>query len=147
MALEYFETIIILDDRMTTEDYNAMVNHYTLYLTEELKGTIKATDKMGKKKLAYPIKIKSADHECKDGWYILFTYKTLSKNIAKLETKLREDGAVLKFLTVKREPEEIDTGEELEDTLDQNQVISEQDDCHTVTQDYFDLIFDIKEVI
>ena len=58
---------------------------------------------MGKKKLAYPIKIKDSKHECKDGWYILFTYKMLPENIAKIETKLRVDGAVIKFLTVKRE--------------------------------------------
>ena len=47
MALNYYETIIILDDRITETDYKAIVEHYIWYFTEELKGIIKDVESSG----------------------------------------------------------------------------------------------------
>lgn len=151
MALNYYETIVILDDRITETDYKAIVEHYIWYFTEELKGIIKDVDEMGKKKLAYPIKIKDSKHECKDGWYILFTYKMLPENIAKIETKLRVDGAVIKFLTVKRDPEEDELSEyaevaEIEEEAKSPAEIVESEQSSRLNSDCWDKVFDLQGV-
>ena len=158
MALNYYETIVILDDRITETDYKAMVEHYMWYFTEELKGIIKDVDEMGKKKLAYPIKIKDSKHECKDGWYILFTYKMLPENISKIETKLREDGAVIKFLTVKRDPEEDELSEYAEvpdDRIEEEakspaEILAglnvESEQSSGLNPDCWDIVFNLKGV-
>lgn len=132
MATYYkYETIIIFDGRLTEETYNALINRYRekILLDTHVGGII--GDKLGKKKLAYPIK------ECSDGWFIMFTYNTVPDRIIKLERELRADEHVLKFMTVKSEDGEI----EEDDIEAAAETPSEQDVSKEETVDIFDLIY------
>ena len=106
--MEYFETIMIYDGRMTEEGYKATVDHYIKKITA-LGGLIRDTDRMGKKKLAYAYERDKT--KIGEGWYALFTFKGNPKIIPELESTMRAEDTVLKFLTVKREPFEIETKE------------------------------------
>lgn len=141
MALEHFETIVILSDKLTEEEYKEKATTYKNLIEEGADGSrIKDIDMMGKKKLAYPIK------KYTEGWYILFTYKTRPKNIASLERYLRIDDTVLKFLTIKKDPET--------DELEEYAEVSEDEIAEATTEikseqdiDAWDVIFDYKEEV
>lgn len=115
MAINCYETILILDDRLTEANYNTMIEYFLSFLTEDLASAIKGIDKLGKKKLAYPIKIKGTSYEASEGWYVVFTYKTAADNIARLESKLRSDEKVMKFLSIRREDDDLEEYAEVEE--------------------------------
>lgn len=95
--MEYYETIIIYDGKLSVDEYNLKVKKYVDVLLD-LGSKIKSADEMGKKTLSYEIK------DSKYGWYVVFTYATNPENIAKLEKAMRTDEDVIKFLTMKRDP-------------------------------------------
>ena len=140
-----YETIMILDDRITEERYNAAAETYTKKL--KLLGCIvKARDRIGKKKLAYPITV-DKKYSAKEGWYLLFKYKADSEIIPKIERLLRVDDCVLKFITTRVDDGDEDDYEPVpdsEDNITAPDVESEQDhpDANQ-SQDAFDLVFDI----
>jgi small subunit ribosomal protein S6 len=137
-----YETIMILDDRMTEERYNAAAEAYTKKLIT-LGCRVKARDRIGKKKLAYPITV-DKEYSAKEGWYILFKYKADSEIIHEIERLLRIDDCVLKFITTRVEESDDYDYEPVpdpEDSVAAPDAKSEQD--HPEVQDAFDLIFDI----
>ena len=152
MTVNCYETILIFDDRLTEANYNTMIEYFLSFLTEDLASAIKGIDKLGKKKLAYPIKIKGTSYEATEGWYVIFTYKTSPDNIAKIETKIKEDERVIKFLSIRREDDdleeyaEVDTGEELySDHLAESE--SEQNPSGIKPEtDCWNMIFNFEEV-
>ena len=91
-----YETIIIFNGNLSVEKYNTLVTKYADHIMS-LGGKIETTNKLGKKKLAYPMK------ETTDGWYVLFTYHASPDLIPKLECIMREDDDVIKFLSIKRD--------------------------------------------
>lgn len=95
--MEYYETIIIYNGKLSVDEYNLKVKKYVDVLVD-LGSKIKSAERMGKKTLAYEIK------DSKYGWYVVFTYATNPENIAKLEKAMRTDEDVIKFLTMKRDP-------------------------------------------
>lgn len=147
--MNYYETILIFDGRIEDSKYKPCVDHYIKKITD-FGGLFRTVERLGKKKLAYSFKRDGV--EIKDGWYAVFTYKSKAGSdlIAKLETEFRKDDAVLKFLTVKRDPEEdelseyaeVDTGEELysDHPTKSNTVESEQQPV----LDAWDLVFNLK---
>ena len=144
MTVNCYETILIFDDRLTEANYNTMIEYFLSFLTEDLASAIKGIDKLGKKKLAYPITIRSTSYEASEGWYVVFTYKTAADNIAKLETKLREDERVMKFLTVRREDDDLDEYAEVEEMPDdQPEPAESEQDASRIIQDYCDLVYNI----
>ena len=102
MALQYYETIVILSSDLTEKEYNAYKDKYIRMILDSTEGaTIKDLELMGMKKLAYPIKEKYTE-----GWYIRFAYKTLPEKILEFERNFRIDDNVLKFLTVRMDEED-----------------------------------------
>lgn len=95
--MEYYETIIIYNGKLSVDEYNLKVKKYVDVLLN-LGSKIKSAEEMGKRALAYEIK------DSKYGWYVVFTYATNPENIAKLEKVLRTDDDAIKFLTMKRDP-------------------------------------------
>ena len=139
-----YETILIFDDRLTEANYNTMIEYFLSYLTEDLASAIKGIDKLGKKKLAYPITIRSTSYEASEGWYVVFTYKTAADNIARLESKLRGDERVMKFLTVRREGDDLEEYAEIEEMPDdQPEPAESEQNTSSKIQDYCDLVYNI----
>lgn len=143
MTINCYETILIFDDRLTEANYNTMIEYFLSFLTEDLASAIKGIDKLGKKKLAYPITIRSTSYEASEGWYVVFTYKTAADNIAKLETKLRGDERVMKFLTVRREGDDLEEYAEVEEMLDDQPEPAKSEQADGKIQDYCDFVYDI----
>ena len=96
------ETIVILQQDLTAEQYRAIVDDYSEIIKEIFKPSKKIKiELLGKKKLSYEIKSNT------NGWYVLFTYQLESQEflvskLHDLELKLRTDEQVLKFLSTKR---------------------------------------------
>ena len=155
--MDYFETIMILDDRLTNTQYDNFMKKYTKAVTDIVCGKVKEINRMGKKKLAYPLKVKHSreSYEANEGYYILITYNADLINISKLEEMLRKDKRVLKFLTVKRSEDEAELDEYAEvpdDRIDEvakspAEIIaeaskkSEQESLYT--QDMWNRVFDM----
>ena len=155
--MDYFETIMILDDRLTNTQYDNFMKKYTKAVTDIVCGKVKEINRMGKKKLAYPLKVKHSrePYEANEGYYILITYNADLINISKLEEMLRKDKRVLKFLTVKRSEDEAELDEYAEvpdDRIDEvakspAEIIaeaskkSEQESLYT--QDMWNRVFDM----
>ncbi len=91
-----YETIIIFNGNLSVEKYNTLVTKYADHIMS-LGGKIETTNKLGKKKLAYPIK------DTEDGWYALFTYYASPDLIPELERLMRIDDDVIKFISIKRD--------------------------------------------
>ena len=137
MTVNCYETIIIFNGKYTEDKYNTLVEKYTNKLILDLKVHITKIDKIGKKTLAYEIK------GIKDGWYAIFTYKAKPELMPELEKIMRIDSAVIKFLTIRRNPEE-DELEEYAATPD-DQLESEQESPGIKPEtDYFNLIYNIN---
>lgn len=148
--MNYYETIIIFDGRCTEKEYNELVKNYSELLRKSLPATIKETDRMGKKKLAYSYKRKGV--EVKDGWYVVFTYMTHPENITKLERSMRIDDKVLKFLTIKRDKEDVELEEYAEVTEIEEEAKSpaelnvESEQSSGLNSDCWDKVFDLQGV-
>jgi ribosomal protein S6 len=89
--------------------------------------------------------------EIKDGWYVVFTYEGFPDIIPKLEKEYRIDDTVLKFMTIRRDPEEdelseyaevTETEEEAKSPAESNTVESEQSSSGS-TIDCWDKVFDL----
>lgn len=150
MAVNCYETILILDDRLTEANYNTMIEYFLSFLTEDLASAIKGIDKLGKKKLAYPIKIKGTSYEASEGWYVVFTYKTAADNIARLESKLRSDERVMKFLSIRREDDDLEEYAEVaeieEEAKSPAEIVESEQDPSGSTTDCWDKVFNLEEV-
>lgn len=138
--MNFYETILIFNGKYTEARYNALVDRYVEDIIK-LDALIGYIDRLGKKKLAYEIK------GIKEGWYVIINYKATPELIPKLEKLIRTDDSVIKFLTIRRDPEEDESEEyaEVEETLDNNhpeEIKSEQES--PVEIDYFNLIYNIS---
>lgn len=140
-----YETIIIFNGKLPTKKYNTLVTKYADHIMS-LGGKIKTTDKLGKKKLAYPIK------DTEDGWYVVFTYYAKPDALSELERLMRIDDDAVKFISLRRDEEEDELSEYLKDEYitpketpaDSNSVESEQSSSGSL--DCWDKVFDLKEV-
>ena len=135
--MNYYETIIIFNGKYSEAKYKSMVDGYIKTLTD-LGGLIKKVDRLGKKKLAYEIR------GTKEGWYAILYYQANLGLMPLLEKIMREDDTILKFITVRRAPEEDELEEDIDITPgDQPEEIkSEQESPAEI--DYFNLIYNIS---
>lgn len=133
--MKYYETIIIFNGKYSETKYKSMVDSYIKTLTD-LGGLIKKIDRLGKKKLAYEIR------GTKEGWYVILYYQANPELIPELERVLRTDTAVIKFLTIRRDPEEDELEEYVEINDHPEEIKSEQES--PVEIDYFNLIYNIS---
>lgn len=135
--MNYYETIIIFNGKYSEAKYKSMVDGYIKTLTD-LGGLIKKVDRLGKKKLAYEIR------GTKEGWYAILYYQANLGLMPLLEKIMREDDTILKFITVRRAPEEDELEEDTDITPGDHpeEIKSEQES--PVEIDYFNLIYNIS---
>ena len=93
--VKIYETIIIFDPL----DYEESVTKISdlLQCFTDPKYKIKV-DRLGVKKLAYPIK-----KIFTEGYYVVFTWMGTSDNVTELERTCRTTDNILKFITVRKE--------------------------------------------
>lgn len=104
-----YETIIIFDGKLSIDEYCTLVTKYADHIMS-FGGKIKTTDKLGKKKLAYPIK------GTEEGWYVMFTYYAKPDALSRLENLMRIDDDVIKFISLRKDEDEDDLSEYAEVT-------------------------------
>ena len=138
MDRNIYETIIIFDPTTDTRTINSFKDMCQRFTGDALK--IKFED-MGEKELAYPFK--RDERETKRGHFIMIIWKGIIANVSELERHMRLRDEVLKFMTVKREDEEL---EEYESLRDEFRISSELEPATTVKseQDAWDKIFNSK---
>ena len=92
--MNQYETVFILTPVLSDEQMKEAVKKYEDQLTSR-GAEIVHEENWGMRKLAYPIQKKST------GFYQLIEYKTEGNVIADVETELKRDERVMRFLTVK----------------------------------------------
>ena len=92
--MNQYETVFILTPVLSDEQMKEAVKKYEDQLTKN-GAEIVHEENWGMKKLAYPIQKKST------GFYQLIEYKAEGNVIADVETELKRDERILRFLTVK----------------------------------------------
>lgn len=93
MELRNYETLFILTPVLSQEQQQEAIDKFRSYLQEK-KAEIIHEEKIGLKKLAYPIQRKTT------GVYQLFEFKATPDLISALETEYRRDEKVIRFSTV-----------------------------------------------
>ena len=81
------------------EDVDKLIAGFTTTVTNG-GGTVKSTEKMGRRKLAYLVR------KFADGNYILLTIEADGATVHELERRLRVSEPVIKFITVRMDEEE-----------------------------------------
>ena len=89
-----YETLFVLKPTLTDEETATQIAKITEILEKE-NAQILATNKMGMRRLAYPV----AKHE--RGVYTIIYFKAVGSVIAEFERKLKFNEDVIKYLTVK----------------------------------------------
>ena len=92
--MNQYETVFILTPVLSDEQMKEAVKKYEDHLTNA-GAEIVHEENWGMRKLAYPIQKKST------GFYQLIEYKAEGNVIADVETELKRDERILRFLTVK----------------------------------------------
>ncbi|MHA7877536.1 MAG: 30S ribosomal protein S6 [Bacteroidota bacterium] len=93
MKLRNYETMFVLTPVLSDEQLQEVINKIRNFLQEN-KAEIVHEDKIGLKKLAYPIQHKST------GFYHLFEFKATPEMIIALETEYRREEAIIRFMTL-----------------------------------------------
>lgn len=91
-----YELTIVFSPEVAEEEINAAIERVHQFITQK-GGLITETNRLGRRKLAYPIK------NFKDGNYTLTQLKLEPDQAAKLETNLKTWEDVLRYLLVKSE--------------------------------------------
>ncbi|HHD80673.1 MAG TPA: 30S ribosomal protein S6 [Campylobacterales bacterium] len=89
-----YETLFVLKPTLTDEETEAQISKVTEILERE-GAKILATNKMGMRRLAYPV----AKNE--RGFYTIIYFNAVGSVIAELERNLKFNEEVIKYLTVK----------------------------------------------
>ena len=93
MELKNYETVFVLTPVLSEEQSRACIDKFRAFLQEK-KPEIVHEERIGLRKLAYPIQHKST------GVYQLFEFKAPPDIISALETEYRRDEKVIRFLTM-----------------------------------------------
>ncbi len=89
----HYETVFIVTPVLSEEQMKEAVEKFRKLILSE--GEIVYDDHWGLRKLAYPIQHKST------GFYHLFEFKSDSRFVDRLETEIRRDERIIRFLTIK----------------------------------------------
>lgn len=91
--MKKYETVIIINDTLTQEKKNEIVNKILDYITKN--GNVISKDNYGSKKLAYEIRNQ------KTGYYYIINFEAESTAIYELERIYRITDGILKFIVVR----------------------------------------------
>jgi small subunit ribosomal protein S6 len=94
-----YEVMFIVRPDVADEDLDKLIAGFEATVTHG-GGTVKSTEKMGRRKLAYIVR------KFNDGNYILLTIEAEGGLVAELERRLRVSEPVIKFITVRMDEEE-----------------------------------------
>ncbi|MFP5237514.1 MAG: 30S ribosomal protein S6 [Acidobacteriota bacterium] len=94
-----YEVMFIVRPDAADEDVDKLIEGFAATVTNG-GGTVKSTEKMGRRKLAYLVR------KFNDGNYILLTIEANGAVVAELERRLRVSEPVIKFITVRMDEEE-----------------------------------------
>ena len=94
-----YEVMFIVRPDAVEEDVDKLIAGFATTVTNG-GGTVKATEKMGRRKLAYLVR------KFNDGNYVLMTIDANGAVVAELERRLRVSEPVIKFITVRMDEEE-----------------------------------------
>jgi small subunit ribosomal protein S6 len=95
-----YETVIILTPVLSVDQTKEAVKKFEDLITS-MGGSMVHSEDWGLKKLAYPIQKKST------GFYFLLDFKLEGTLLAKFETELKRDERIMRFLTVKMDPDHL----------------------------------------
>jgi len=97
-VIRTYETVFITLPTMTDEEERAAVDAFAAVVSEG-GGTFAANDRMGRRRLAYPIK------KLEDGVYTRFLYDSDANVPKELDRRLRISDKVIRHMTVCMEPD------------------------------------------
>lgn len=88
-----YESYIVVDGNLEDASIEDIIKRYE-NLLKKFKAEIKNIDRIGRKRLAYPIKKKQ------NGFYVCFEFIADNDVVAKLERAYRLDEDILRYLTI-----------------------------------------------
>jgi len=94
-----YEVMFIVRPDVAEEDVDKLIAGFATTVTNG-GGTVKTTEKMGRRKLAYMVR------KFNDGNYVLLTIEAGGAVVAELERRLRVSEPVIKFITVRTDEED-----------------------------------------
>ena len=94
-----YEVMFIVRPDAVEEDVDKLIAGFATTVTNG-GGTVKTTEKMGRRKLAYMVR------KFNDGNYVLLTIEAGGAVVAELERRLRVSEPVIKFITVRTDEED-----------------------------------------
>lgn len=94
-----YEIMFIVRPDIQDEDLDKLIAGFEANITAG-GGTVKSTEKLGRRKLAYTVK------RFNDGNYVLLSIEASGSLIGELERRLRVSEPVIKFITVRMDEEE-----------------------------------------
>jgi small subunit ribosomal protein S6 len=94
-----YEIMFIVRPDIEEAEIDKIVETFSGYVTNG-GGTVKATEKMGRRRLAYTVR------KFNDGFYVLLIVDSPASLIHEIERRLRVSEQVIKFITVRTDEEE-----------------------------------------
>jgi small subunit ribosomal protein S6 len=94
-----YEIMFIVRPDVEEADLDKLIEGFQKNVTDG-GGEVKATEKMGRRRLAYTVK------KFNDGFYVLLTVAAAGSLITEIERRLRVSEQVIKFITVRMDEEE-----------------------------------------
>lgn len=88
-----YETIFIIVPVLDDDKIESMIDKYSALITKS-EGSVIKVDKLGRKKLAYPIKKKHS------GFYVSIEFTSTTDFLPKLERAYNLDDNVIRYLTI-----------------------------------------------
>ncbi len=93
-----YETAFLLSPNLEEEETEKIIGQMVEVVSKK-KGKMINEDRWGKRKLAYPIK------KFEEAFYVFFLYEGESDIPFELERRFKQSEAILRYLTVKKEPQ------------------------------------------
>ena len=94
-----YEVMFIVRPDLSEEDMDKLISNLESNVTTA-GGTVKNTEKMGKRRLAYIVR------KFQDGFYILMTLEGSGEMVKEIERRLRVTEQVIKFMSVRTDIED-----------------------------------------
>ncbi len=94
-----YEIMFIVRPDVDEAEMDKLIETFSGYVTTG-GGTIKSTEKMGRRRLAYTVK------KFNDGFYVLLIVEAPASLISEIERRLRVSEQVIKFITVRMDEED-----------------------------------------
>src|SRR6201995_5421044 len=94
-----YEVMFIVRPDILDEDLDKLIAGFEANVTQG-GGTVKSTEKLGRRKLAYTVK------KFNDGYYVLLNILADGSLVGEIERRLRVSEPVIKFISVRTDEEE-----------------------------------------